>query len=682
MVDRGTFVLHSFVEPPVKAGRYQLRGTQPIPELPVAEHAAEVTVSSPRYVMPPDQILSTFPPAMAQGDFGGRLPQIVLKRRTLPWERDPGGPARAANEPPRPWLALVVIAEGEGALSPEPAPVDQCVTAGTALADATDVDSPTGYYLTVTETVVNKVFPTVEDLPLLVHVREVDISDTELANGDDDGWLAVVLANRLPIATPQTDPDTGEDVSAPVKYLACLVNLEGQIDALPTDADLATDDKFNVVAQVADYSVAVMAARTNDQFVMGTGVEFSATKAAAGAAGIGNLAAAPAISAPHTAAATWSAASVSSTSTVTSATVLGATDGGVAVRKDMAIGFAAQFEAFVLERTYRFPVLAHWSFTATNEGDFQSLCQALDVGLIGTEIGTVLGPDPAGGSTTPIEHLNTPRPGDPPRPQPPEVTETGHVGLPQTTRRGDAASAWYRGPLVPLPTERDPIDAPMTHVSDELRTVTPSGQEDVSLAGAFEIGRLLGLSQPALVRALTAWRAEQFGAARARVLGSRLTGAAFPVDVEHLAGDLGRLVGMEMVAVAGRDPGKTVGPSRPVADPGRPVGLRGALDTVVATGLGLDLDRIIEKAKTVGMAEALASTDVTVARSDGALDPAVLDGLRSTLDGELTRLAVAAMPTVDARPKAGRRRAAPPEVVRDALDDVIAGAANDDGDAR
>ena len=96
MVDRGKFVLHSFVEPPVKAGRYQLRGTQPIPELPVAEHAAEVTVSSPRYVMPPDQILSTFPPAMAQGDFGGRLPQIVLKRRTLPWERDPGGPPRAA----------------------------------------------------------------------------------------------------------------------------------------------------------------------------------------------------------------------------------------------------------------------------------------------------------------------------------------------------------------------------------------------------------------------------------------------------------------------------------------------------------------------------------------------------------------------------------------------------------
>ncbi len=41
--------------------------------------------------MPPEQILSSFPPANAEGAFGDRLPQIVLKRRTLPWERNPAG---------------------------------------------------------------------------------------------------------------------------------------------------------------------------------------------------------------------------------------------------------------------------------------------------------------------------------------------------------------------------------------------------------------------------------------------------------------------------------------------------------------------------------------------------------------------------------------------------------------
>ena len=42
MVERGTFRLHSFLTPPVTAGHYQLRGTIPIPELPVDERVDEV----------------------------------------------------------------------------------------------------------------------------------------------------------------------------------------------------------------------------------------------------------------------------------------------------------------------------------------------------------------------------------------------------------------------------------------------------------------------------------------------------------------------------------------------------------------------------------------------------------------------------------------------------------------
>ena len=87
------------------------------------------------------------------------------------------------------------------------------------------------------------------------------------------------------------------------------------------------------------------------------------------------------------------------------------------------------------------------------------------------------------------------------------------------------ATAWYRGPFGPLPTDRDPADSPLVHVSDQLRTLTPDGREDVSLAAAFEIGRLLGLSQPALVSALVRWRSEQFGAARAHTVGEVVTKA-------------------------------------------------------------------------------------------------------------------------------------------------------------
>ena len=51
--------------------------------------------------MPPEQILSTFPPAGSQGDWRERLPQIVLKRRTLPWERNPD-PAHEQPQTRRP----------------------------------------------------------------------------------------------------------------------------------------------------------------------------------------------------------------------------------------------------------------------------------------------------------------------------------------------------------------------------------------------------------------------------------------------------------------------------------------------------------------------------------------------------------------------------------------------------
>jgi hypothetical protein len=674
MVALGTFVLHSFVKPPVTAGRYQLHGTQPMPGITVGEHVADVIVSSPRYVMPPDQILSTFPPAMAEGDFSGRLPQIALKRRTLPWERDPGGPPLEDDDPPRPWLALVVIAEGEGALSPDPVPVADCVTPGKVLPHPEDADSPTGYYLTVTETVVNKVFPTVEDLPLLVHVREVDIRDTELANGDDDGWLAVVLANRLPIAVPKTDPNTGEPVSAPVRYLACLINLEGQIDALPTDAELATDDTFHLVAAVQDLSLVATTAASPDLVVMGSGQAVSITSAPLDTpeaeANIARTGALNDVSAAtpgdNAAIASWASPTAS---TAARATTFQAADAGVAIRKEMAGGWAIDVSPFVLEKTYRFPVLAHWSFMGTNEGDFRSIVQALDVGLLGTQFGTVFSVDPTGvDPTEKVEHVNLPDPDAPPRPDPPELAETGHIALSQTSRRGDPATAWYRGPLGPLPTDRDPADSPLVHVSDQLRTLTPDGREDVSLAAAFEIGRLLGLSQPALVSALVRWRGEQFGAARAHTIGDVLTkDTPFTPDATRPGPELGRLVGLQMMTMAGQAPDTVAGPARPPVDPGRPIELDGPLDRVVAAGLGLDLGQLQEQARLRGMVAALAGTDVVV-RGGQRIDEATLAGLRATLDDEVNRVAEAARPTGVVGPTGDVEAA---EAEPDALDELL-----------
>ena len=84
---RGQFTLHARAVPPLKAGDYNLTGMQTLAGGDVAPYDGHLRVTSPRYAMPPDQILSTFPPANAEGSFEHRLPQIVLKRRTLPWDR-------------------------------------------------------------------------------------------------------------------------------------------------------------------------------------------------------------------------------------------------------------------------------------------------------------------------------------------------------------------------------------------------------------------------------------------------------------------------------------------------------------------------------------------------------------------------------------------------------------------
>ena len=110
----GHFRLVPFVEPPVPAGSYLLTGDVAGMPGAVEPLRSRVEIAAPRYAMPPDQILSTFPPAGARGSFTSRLPQIVLRRRTLPWERSADLDGDVTTTP-TPWLALVLIAEGEGA---------------------------------------------------------------------------------------------------------------------------------------------------------------------------------------------------------------------------------------------------------------------------------------------------------------------------------------------------------------------------------------------------------------------------------------------------------------------------------------------------------------------------------------------------------------------------------------
>ena len=161
-IDPGHFQLHAHLDPPLAAGTYrftashEMAGTGPNGEslddsdLGVADASMHVEITSPRYLLPPDQVLSTFPPAESQGAWGSRLPQIVIKRRTLPWERD------VADDSTIPWLALVVFQEHEAELRTAQ-PVAECVTPGLTLDGAAEVS--TANYLAISDTMIRTIFP-------------------------------------------------------------------------------------------------------------------------------------------------------------------------------------------------------------------------------------------------------------------------------------------------------------------------------------------------------------------------------------------------------------------------------------------------------------------------------------------------------------------------------------------
>jgi len=662
----GHFILHSNVMPPITAGPYELRTDQSGLPFTVETEVTHIRVAAPRYTMPTEQILSSFPPANAEGAFGDRLPQIVLKRRTLPWERNPSGSTATS---PTPWLALVVVAEGEAELSTA-TPVAECFTEGTLakIADPTDKDVEQSVYLAVTETVVKKIFPTQEDLPLLTHVREVDVNDTELANGDDDGWLAVVLANRLPVF----DKAAGKSV----RYMACLVNLEGQLAALPPPTPPSPSFEY---ALAQDWSVlaTVSTSGSPDHLVMGgvsmAGVALpsNAPRRGPAAPALKQAASTTKIGTDLDGGATMPQQSVGKQWVSGSAATAGVTaaakdpDAKRKVRDTMAQGFRYPIELYAAEKVLRFPVLAHWSFTTSEGATFETLMQDIDIGLLGTV--------PERAPNAPAAEAG------------PEVVQTGHIGLDHRTRRGDASRAWYRGPCVPFPTPRDsnakdePL--PLAHAADQLRRVIPDGREDLSLAAAFEIGRLLALSQLSVVSALLRFRGEQFGAGRVREILAELVPFALP-ELKGERVDMGRFVAMQTIAVLAKNTDRMIGPQRPVADPGRPLRVDGDLDVLVANGLGYDLAALRKRADAVGVLAALEQTQAPVALKPGQApnEKLVVPALRAALGAELQRtLGVAAPPTrvvIGPNVRGVARAARKPQP--DALDALIDRAPPDD----
>ena len=627
-VGKGKFLLYSKIDPPLTAGTYRFTAEQVLAtdglgsdELEVEQLQTHVRVRSPLYTLPPDQVLSTFPPAGREGAFGARLPQIVIKRRTLPWERDvdPVDPAHVdpdANLADAPWLALVLVADGEAELKSNQ-PVAQCVTPGVVMPGLADVQ--TGNALHIRKSMVDKIFPTQEEVHLLAHAREVDINDTELMMGDDDGFLSVVISNRLPL--PGRD-ESGEDV--PVKYTACLINLCGQFDKLLPEAPEPPADVLITAFPIVQAATTITVA-SQDHLTMGTlpPAAFDVIpKADLGGTVIKGSVVNPQAKSPFEAQPGWS---VGERVRGTSDVYVEMAEGNNRGRLDMNVGLALE----MIDPTYRFPVLISWSFTSFGDETFESLMKGLDSGLLGTR-----------GAPNPKKPTQDPEPSSGRLPL--EVVETGHVGLPHRLRRGDEVRSWYRGPLLPHPADESAARLPLAHAADQIRVVVPDGREDVSLAAAFEIGRLLGLSRPSMIASLMRWR--QLGFQQARLSGivkggilKDLVAGLEGID-RFIGGQLGANMVMEMIA----SPEEILGQPSPLVTAGRPVMDGASTNTVLANGFGLS--REVFDGDQLAVLQNIRGAEVRLPQQDVLANPNLIkQALDPALDARFSRAAIQAL---------------------------------------
>ena len=579
--------------PPLVAGRYEVRLDQemgvPAEADPLGDVAGEVRhveITAPRVAMPGTELFSTYPPPNATGPFTTRLPQVALRRRTLPWERAMPPPAAPATV--NPWLALVVVTVEEATfLSGVAAP--DAFTPGVAARLGVVDDGTRADAIEVTRTGVRDLFPRKDELHLLAHVRRVDVADTELAGNDDDGVVAVLLSGRLP--------------QPGIAYRACVVSLEGQFDVLADPAP-AVDERPGRPTLYADLPVAQIEAALYP--VTGNPVPLTTTgqpsKAPAGTLGR-----------PVRADAWTQAAAGPSVADPAPGGAL-ARFGGAFVRPGMDL---AVLEPGVAR--LRFPVLASWEFTCEGRGDFASLMHDLDVGLLGT----VPAPPP-----------EAPPPEAPPQAAPPTVLETGHLEIAHHRRRGDAGRAWFRGPLTPREVARRPATVPFL-TADQARRIGSDGREDLSEAAAFEIGRLLALSAPRFVAALRAWARDGFTVRRTRL---RLDG----LGLQAIPGVAGVPVrtGVGLLATLAVEGGTRLGPQVPVVDLG-PLADVTPDPERLATGLGLDpgfVRDVLADHPTTASLSAVATAPLPA--DPGALlaDPGALRHLGAALHVEVDRL--------------------------------------------
>ena len=410
------------IRPPLKQGDYEIqlaqnfreRGEGDAPDtVLMSDQTAKqyFTVEGSQWSIDPLTVHARYPPKNQQGVLlDHTLPKIVFQNKSLPWERSISG---SVTNPNTPWLGLLMFNEYEfttGCRVLEEQNTFNMPSSGAVVNTPMDIR-----VLSVDQTLLRNIAPTLEDLPYLAHALQVNTKDKEICGSDEDGIFSVILGNRVP-----TEEDTG--------YHVCLVSLEGQQDNLPSMED----------ANVGPMYVSVPK-------------------------GIGKV--------------------------------------DKMVVKPIYTYDASSATNFVL--------LDSWSFRTGDGGDFESRMKALqfrrsieDSERVGS-LGSMNDHATHGDSGLRYEPALLGSDMDP------DVTINSFVQTEIIEHDGLSRQCLYRGPAVAVPVEHEPKLEPYVN-SDDARGLESDLEMDViHHSAAFELGRLLALSDPKFIQTLGRWRHER-----------------------------------------------------------------------------------------------------------------------------------------------------------------------------
>jgi hypothetical protein len=276
-----TFIQHQL--PGLGDGSYQLTISQHVNDsagqpvsLETLSRTYTFAVTGDRFALsnPSASVASVFPASNATGEFSTVLPHVVFTAPTFPWARTPttgklqlppvGQDAGTDTDVPT-WLAVLTLDDDDvapytglsldpvigvlGDLFPTEVYPDSTLnekTTYTYFSGATDAKGlETGQSFTDAVQLIDlplqlftTIAPTLADLELTAHVRQVSVENKPMALGaqppdDPIGTFAIVIGNRLPQQNKQSH--------------AYLVSLESLQDYLPATGDGGTTAKSGLV---------------------------------------------------------------------------------------------------------------------------------------------------------------------------------------------------------------------------------------------------------------------------------------------------------------------------------------------------------------------------------------------------------------------------------------------------